>query len=177
MRIRALALVLAAATALSAPAAHALTDPASVAHGYHAPRDAWGHPDLAGVWSPATITRLERDPKLGGRLMLTEAEARDLEGDTAKNNAEAAKPTDQKLGVDAVSCGVKGFSGVDCGYNNFWVDPGTKVMRVAGQPRSSILVTPADGRLPFTPDAQKRQRAAFGTARLGNFDGPERRPL
>jgi hypothetical protein len=173
------AVILAASalTALAASPAVAQSDPAAVAKGYRAPRDAWGHPDLSGVWSPATITRLERDPALGERLVLSAAEAQALEGATADNNAKAALPTDQKLGVDQVDCGVKGFSGVACGYNNFWVDPGTKVMRVAGEARSSILVSPKDGRLPMKPEALARQRAAFGNAQVGNFDGPERRPL
>src|SRR5947209_7796420 len=104
--ISALALALAGAALLAGPAV-ALTDPASVARGYKAPRDAWGHPDLAGTWSPATITRLERDPKLGERLVLSEAEAKAAEGDTAANNAKASLPTDQKLKVDEVDCGVK----------------------------------------------------------------------
>ena len=134
----------------------AQTDPASVARGYKAPRDRWGHPDLSGTWSPATITRLERDPKLGERLILTAAEATALEGATADNNAQASLPTNQKLSVDQVDCGVKGFSGVACGYNNFWVDPGTKVMRVAGEPRSSILVSPKNGQLPMTREALAR---------------------
>ena len=38
----------------------ALSNPADFAKGYHAPRDAWGHPDLSGTWGTATITRLER---------------------------------------------------------------------------------------------------------------------
>src|SRR4051812_32564172 len=134
MLLRHFAVLLAASalTATTAPAALAQSDPAAVAKGYKAPRDAWGHPDLSGVWSPATITRLERDSALGERLVLSAAEAKALEGATADNNAKAALPTDQKLSVDQVDCGVKGFSGVACGYNNFWVDPGTKVMRVAG---------------------------------------------
>lgn len=160
----------------AAPAA-AQTDPTAISKGYKAPRDAWGRPDLSGVWSPATITRLERDPKLGERLVLTAAEARALEGATAENNAKASLPTDQKLSVDEVDCGVKGFSGVACGYNNFWVDPGTKVMRIAGEPRASILVSPKNGRLPVKPEALARERAAFGNGQVGNFDGPERRPL
>src|SRR3954452_21331738 len=108
--ISALAVALAYAALLAGPAL-ALTDPASVAKGYKAPRDAWGHPDLAGTWSPATITRLERDPKLGERLVLSEAEAKAAEGDIAANNVKASLPTDQKLKVDEVDCGVKGFSG------------------------------------------------------------------
>src|SRR4051794_19945113 len=54
-RALAAAAAFAAASALTATPAAALTDPAVVAKGYKAPRDAWGHPDLAGVWSPATI--------------------------------------------------------------------------------------------------------------------------
>jgi hypothetical protein len=177
LRTLAVALACSALMALVATPALSQTDPAAVAKGYHAPRDAWGHPDLAGTWSPATITRLERDAKLGERLVLTQAEAKALEGAIADGNAAAAKPTDQKLSVDEVDCGVKGFSGVACGYNNFWVDPGTKVMRVAGEPRSSIIVSPKTGKLPMRPEALARERAAFGNDRVGNFDGPERRPL
>jgi len=178
MRIRAFALALAATTALAAPAAHALTDPASVAHGYKAPRDAWGHPDMAGVWTPATITRLERDPALGERLTLTDAEAGKLEGDNAAFNSKDLAKSDLSVKVDDLDCGVKGFpKGPECGYNNFWVDPGTKVMRIAGEPRSSILISPKSGRLPLRPETIARTQAQFGNARVGNFDGPERRPL
>ncbi len=174
-RATTIALACTALAVLAASPAAALTNPAAVAKGYKAPRDAWGHPDLAGVWSPATITRLERDPKLGERLVLSEAEALAAEGVTAKSNAKASLPTDQKLKVDDVDCGVQGFSGVACGYNNFWVDPGTKVMRVAGEPRASIVVSPKNGRLPLSPFAQAAQRAQLN--QVGNFDGPERRPL
>ena len=77
------AVAFAAWGAAGASTAVAQTDPAAVAKGYKAPRDAWGRPDLSGVWSPATITRLERDPKLGERLVLTDAEAKALEGENA----------------------------------------------------------------------------------------------
>lgn len=177
LRTPAIAFACSALISLIATPALAQSDPAAVAKGYKAPRDAWGHPDISGTWSPATITRLERDPALGERLVLTAAETKALEGAIADGNAAAAKPTDQKLSVDEVDCGVKGFSGVACGYNNFWVDPGTKVMRVNGEPRSSILVAPKNGRLPIRPEALARQRAAFGNDQVGNFDGPERRPL
>ena len=154
---------------LAAPA-FAQTDPAAVAKGYHAPRDAWGHPDLTGTWSPAPrITRLERDQEMGERLVLTAAEAKALVGGIAYGNAQAAKPTDQKLSVDQVDCGVKGFSGVACGYNNFWVDPGTQVMRVNATPGSPILVSPKSGKLPMKPEALARERAAFGNDRVERF--------
>ena len=175
MTLRAL-LLAAACLAVALPAA-AQTAPAAKAAAWKAPRNAWGHPDLAGVWSNATITRLERDPRFGDRVVLTEAEARAAEGANARVRDAAAQPTDQSKKVDDLpNCG-DGSSGPACGYNAFWVAPGTTVMRIGAEPRASILVEPKNGRLPLSPAALARQRAAFGTARLGNFDGPERRPL
>ena len=110
--------------------------------------------------------------------MLTDAEAKALEGENATFNATDLAPTDPNAKVEDLKCGVKGFpAGPECGYNNFWVDPGTKVMRIAGEPRSSILVSPKSGRLPMRPEALARLQSQFGNARVGNFDGPERRPL
>ena len=178
LRTIGMAFALAGLAALAAAPAGAQTDPAVAAKGYKAPRNHLGQPDLSGVWSPATITRLERDPKLGDRLVLSEAEAKALEGELASFNAKDLAPTAANVKVDDLQCGVRGFpAGPECGYNNFWVDPGTRVLRIAGQPRSSILVSPKNGRLPLRPEAQARIQAQFGNARVGNFDGPERRPL
>lgn len=58
-----LTLVMLAATALT-----------SVAHAQTA-----GQPDLAGYWSHATATNLERDPKFGDRLVMTPEEAAQAE--------------------------------------------------------------------------------------------------
>ena len=54
-------------------------------------------------------------------------------------------------------------------------DPGTKVMRVAGEPRASILIAPKSGQTPLTEAALARLQAQ--NQQVGNFDGPERRPL
>jgi hypothetical protein len=45
---------------------------------YTAPRNAQGQPDLSGLWTNATITQLERDPRFGERLVMTPAEAEAL---------------------------------------------------------------------------------------------------
>ena len=180
-RTLAAALAFTALTALSVVpvAAAAQTRPAAIAKGYKAPRNHWGQPDLAGNWTNATITPFERDAKLGDRLVLSEDEARSLEGVNAKLNEDGAKPTDPTLKVTDLpyECG-RGFKGVDCGYNNFWVDPGTKIIRMNGEPRSSVIVEPKNGRMPpLTKAATDRLQARMGNARVGNFDGPERRPL
>ena len=144
---------------------------------YATPRNAWGQPDLQGVWSNATITPLERNPALGERLVLTEAEARRAEAGNAARVQGAAQPTKSRVKVDDLpSCG-GGQTGPACGYNAFWVDPGTKVIRLGSEARASIIVSPKNGRLPLNEATQARLRAAQGNARIGNFDGPERRPL
>jgi len=180
MSFRALSIALATATlaVLAATSGLSQTNPAVAAKGYKAPHNAWGQPDLSGVWSPATITRLERESKLGDRLVLTEAETQAVEGETADFGKQDRAPTDPSAKVTDLQCGVKGFpAGPECGYNNFWVDPGTKVLRVAGEPRSSILVSPKNGRMPIRPEAAARIQGQAGNAQVGNFDGPERRPL
>jgi hypothetical protein len=148
---------------------------------YHAPRNAWGQPDLQGNWTNATITPFEREAKYGERLALTDAEVKGLEGANAELVAEGNKPTDPNAKVTDLptNCG-RGFTGVDCGYNAGWVDPGTKIIDMDGIKRASILVSPANGRLPaMTPAAQERMRArlAQGRGGRGSFDNPENRSL
>ena len=163
-----LALALAASSALAGP---------PVGHGapYKAPRNAFGQPDFSGVWSNATITRLERDPRFGERLVMTPEEARAIEGASDKRNAVLRADTDQTKKVDDLPECQSGAQGAACGYNAFWTDPGTRLVRIGQEVRTSILTEPRNGRLPINPEAATRQRAAFGNARVGNFDGPERR--
>jgi len=167
-----------AATALAASAAlpaAAQTDPATVAKGYKAPRNAFGQPDLAGVWSNATITRLERDPKYGERLILTSDEAKAIEGASDQRNTRLRANTDTSIkDPDKLPECQSGAQGAACGYNAFWTDPGTRLIRIGGEARTSILTAPTSGRLPSRPDVPAgRARAQLG----GNFDNPENRAL
>src|SRR5690242_15405865 len=139
----------AAALAPSAPPAMAQTSPAAIAKGYHAPRTAFGQPDISGVWSNATITRLERDPKYGERLELTPDEAKAIENTSDARNARLRAATDTTIKkVDDLPECQSGAQGPACGYNAFWTDPGTRLIRIGGQARTSILTEPKDGRLP-----------------------------
>lgn len=144
------------------------------------PRTADGVPDLQGFWTNATITPFERSTEYGDRLVLTAEEAWKLEHAEAQAVAAANEPTDPSLGIEDLpfDCG-RGFTGVNCGYNAFWVDPGTKVMTLNGEQRSSMLVEPANGRMPeMTPAARARMAARMAAFRSGgNADGPEVRSL
>jgi hypothetical protein len=116
------------------------------APGYAPPRLNDGRPDLEGTWTNASITNMQRDANRPN-LVLTEQEAAEEEGTDYYNNrtredAKPNDPNDTRLldGTDLLSGG---------GYNAFWVDQGTKVAAVKGQLRSSWIVEPANGRIPY----------------------------
>jgi hypothetical protein len=164
----------------AAPLLHG-ADAKNAAAGWKMPRTPDGKPDLQGNWTNATLTQLERSLEFGERKTLTAAEAQKIEGGAAEHVEENNKPTDPKLGILDLpkDCGY-GFSGTNCGYNNFWVDRGTQVIRIDGEPRSSIITDPANGRIPsLTPAGQKEQAARVAAFRkgAGPVDGPEIRSL
>lgn len=147
---------------------------------YKAPRTEFGFPDLQGMWTNATITPFERPAKYGDRRAHTEEEWKELERVELEGIAAADKPTDPKHGIQDLptDCG-RGFTGVNCGYNAFWVDPGTKIIDINGEKRTSMVIDPPNGRVPaMLPAATQRQterRARFRGA--GMADGPEIRSL
>jgi hypothetical protein len=169
-RLLTLALTLTAVPAL----AFAATPPAAkAAAAYKAPRTALGQPDLQGVWTNATITPLSRPAKYGERAVLTPEEAAAMERATAAQVARADAPTDPNLKVSDLKnadCGADGISGFNCGYNQGWKDPGEKVVDLAGEKRTSIIISPKNGQFPAM-----NRTAGRGARRGGGFDGPEAR--
>jgi hypothetical protein len=153
---------------------------AEPAEGWKPPRTWHGYPDLEGFWTNATITPLEREARFGDRRSISEAEALAIEKENADFRAEQNKPTDPKLGILDLpkDCG-GGFTGVNCGYNNFWVDPGSQLISINGERRTSIIVEPPNGRVPpLKPEARERLQRQFAAYRSsGAMDGPESRPL
>jgi hypothetical protein len=164
--ILALALSVAPAAALSAPKT------------YHAPRTAFGQPDLSGYWSNSTLTPMTRKPELGDRLVYTPAEVKKLEDFVVHEIEEGNKPTPADAPVNA-SNGLElrpefAAAGGDVGgYNRGWLDPGNQVMRVGGEPRTSLITT-RNGQVPPRKDGQASQERYGG---LGSFDNPENRAL
>ncbi|MBL8774213.1 MAG: hypothetical protein JNK30_22685 [Phenylobacterium sp.] len=158
-----LAIGFAAALLAAAPAAAASADAV-----WKAPRNAFGQPDLEGVWTNASLTSLERGPQFK-TLTIPEAQAQQVEAMRARMMAAQNRPSDPNAGAPA--------AGEDPGgYNSFWVDPGTRMGRIAGEVRTSWLVEPADGKLPYRPEGWKRYQDTLMKAR-NTFDGPEARPL
>ena len=157
------------------------------------PRMSDGRPNLQGNWTNATITPFER---LGTNRPLVLSEAAALDEETKTQDALDAReaPTSPDRGAPPVGGEPRPIppdelpylerlwhagGGLVGGYNTFWVDPGDRVLRVDGQPRSSILIDPPNGRVPgLTPEARARMAtAATVRSKMGEFDHPELRPL
>jgi hypothetical protein len=147
--------LLATATVATAPA-------------YKPPRNAFGQPDFEGVWTNASLTSLERPANFKG-LTITEQQATAAETMRAKAMAAGNRPIDPKEGAPPKADDPGGYGVV-------WIDPGTKYGRIGGEVRTSWLVEPADGKLPYSPAGKALFDKTLTSART-NFDGPEGRPL
>ena len=148
----------AAPSASKAPAAP-IADPSIRPPGWQPPKTSWCRPDISGYWSNATLTPLTRNPRISDKSSLTAAEAKAMEKVWAAALAEADSPTDQSKTTEQLQAESQksellkirpdfAAAGGDVGgYNTFWIDPGTHIMTVNGQYRSSILTT-ANGQFP-----------------------------
>ncbi|WP_293678713.1 hypothetical protein [uncultured Phenylobacterium sp.] len=150
---RILVLALGAAIAATGLAAQAEPAKTTAAKAWKAPRNAMGQPDLAGYWSNATLTPLTRNPRISNKAVLDPEEARSFEKiwatalaaaneptrtDNAPPNPEAAKAFAKLMEIRPDFAAAGGDTG---GYNTFWIDPGTKLVQIDGQYRTSILTT------------------------------------
>src|SRR5713226_8196063 len=139
-----------------------------------APRTADGHPDISGIWSHNSATPMERPKELADRQFLTEDEVASLK----KNAAELFNgDTDAAFGDSvflAALRGAKDFTSTDTtgNYNHFWL-----VDRDLDN-RTSLILDPADGRIPpLTSAAQKHEAERAEYRKLHPYDGPEDIPL
>jgi hypothetical protein len=135
---------------------------------YKAPRNGFGQPDFSGTWSNASVTQLER-PNQFKELVISEAQAKTLEQGYALMRSADARDTDPNAPPPKAGQDVGG-------YNAFWIDPGTHVGMIGAERRSSWLVEPADGKLPYSPEGRKAFMAEVVKIQT-NFDGPEARQV
>jgi hypothetical protein len=107
---------------------HAVSSPPAISSSV--PRTPWGVPDLQGIWTGATLTPLERPNALAGKEFLSEEEVARMEADAAQ-------------GRDRWE------------YQAEWWDSSPKVVPSR---RTSLIVEPRNGRIPYTADARKAER-------------------
>ncbi len=108
------------------------------------PKTAWGDPDLEGMWPNTDLlgVPLQRDPKLGTRALLTDAEYAQREA-RAKRSDEGLNQKYDKLDGP-----------VSTGSPIWWIEHGRPTRQ------ASLIVDPPDGRIPpLTPEAIKLAEA------------------
>ncbi|MEO8048898.1 MAG: hypothetical protein ABI833_00665 [Acidobacteriota bacterium] len=126
------------------------------------PRTADGQPDLGGVWTNATITPLERPADLAGKVFFAPSEVAAYEKQVVENANVDRRRSDITTDVGLA-------------YNEAWWDRGTHIVKTL---RTSLIVDPADGKLPpLTADGERRAAAVAEQRRLHPADGPENRAL
>jgi hypothetical protein len=138
--------------------------------GWAQPKTPWGDPDLQGVWRYEASVPLERPASLTGRQTLTDeevAQSQKLENEQAAQRLAGA----EGAAVGRRSIGESPIHGNE--YNSFWQDHG-RPRQVFKQ--TSLVVDPADGRIPYTPDARKadaRASARYGAGPYESFLDPD----
>jgi hypothetical protein len=155
-----LVLLLLALTATAA-ATGALTAPP-----YKAPRNAFGAPDLQGVWTSGSITLLQR-PKDFKALVATPYEAAAYEKKRRQRYETGVAPTKSEAPAPA--------AGEVEDESAQWQEAPPGLARVRGEIRTSWIVDPKDGKLPFTEASRAASEKALKAEEV--FDDPETRPF
>lgn len=143
------------------------------------PRLADGKPDLTGLWTNASLTPLSR-AQGQKTLVVTEAEATKIAANTGLAGISANDPDFNNSGYSDPNKGAPPKGGDDFGlkgYDKFWVQPGEKLAIVKGEFRTSNIIDPPNGQLPFKDPAGQMKRAmeGFRVYMTGQapYEGPE----
>jgi hypothetical protein len=110
---------------------------------WHAPKLAWGHPDLEGIWSSDDMrgVPMSRPPQFGTRRYLTDEEF----AARARERATARKVDDARTGTFRNEEGTRDF-----GY-------------------TSLVIDPPDGRIPALTAEARTRPPIRGTSGVGPF--------
>ena len=135
------------------------------------PRTPDGKPDIQGTFTFSTITPLQRPEALAGKDVLTAEEAAAFEA--SENKRLNRDLFDPEKGAPSVGYAPRSQGGV-LSYNDFWYERGSQV---TGDRRTSLIVDPPDGRIPFTA-ATRARNAELGARNNSSFaDSYEDRSL
>jgi hypothetical protein len=128
--------------------------------GSSVPRTPWGHPDLQGRWTNATVTLLERPVELGAKEYFTAEEAAEYSKTALERFLKGIDFTEEAAISGEFAPGV-------------WVEERS----IVPTRRTSLIVGPT-GRIPaLTASAKARADARNAEREQDGGDGPEARPL
>jgi len=121
----------------------------------------WGDPDLQGVWTTQTPVPLERPQALAGKTFFTSEESAEFE----------KTALERLLALVAAEVPLSGE------LNGVWLE--TRQGKVPPSRRTSLIIDPLDGKIPYTTEGRQRWDAVPSLERaLGTqlaADGPEDR--
>lgn len=135
---------------------------------YAPPKTAFGVPDVQGVWTYETRTSLQRPEIYKGELEIDEETMRAKMMSTAEYNEFLAE-----TGAEGPTGGAVGA------YNDFWFAPGDALALMNGRYRTSLIVDPADGQIPWKEGGREIRQSQRDKLLMGRnrSDGPEGRAL
>ncbi|MCY3844765.1 MAG: hypothetical protein OXH69_14620 [Acidobacteria bacterium] len=120
-----------------------------------------GQPDISGIFTFRTLTPLQRPSALEGQETLSLEEAAAFEAsERTRLNRDLFDPI---AGAPSAGYQPRAEGGV-LSYNEFWYERGVEL---TSDKRTSLVVDPPDGRIPFRPEYQ----AASRIRRLNNRNG------
>ena len=130
-----------------------------------------GKPNLAGIYSFSTITPLQRPDTLTGKAALSDEEAAAFEASENKRlNRDLFDPI---KGQPSAGYAPRAEGGV-LSYNEFWYERGNRLTK---DRRTSLIVDPPSGTIPFTDLARRRNAERAQLSNSGRGDSYEDRPL
>ena len=108
-----------------------------------------GQPDISGIFTFRTLTPLERPAALAGQERLTLEEAAAFEAsERTRLNRDLFDPI---AGAPSAGYQPRAEGGV-LSYNEFWYERGVEL---TADKRTSLIVDPPDGRIPYAPGARE----------------------
>jgi len=123
-----------------------------------------GQPDISGIFTFRTLTPLERPAALEGQDKLSAEEAAQFEAsERVRLNRDLFDPND---GAPSAGYQSRAEGGV-LSYNEFWYERGIELTK---DKRTSLIVDPPDGRIPYKPDYRESRQVRRLNLRNGFAD-------
>jgi hypothetical protein len=132
--------------------------------------------DLTGLWSNQSLTSLQRPAGITALEVSADEAKRIVDGRDTIGFTSAETKNNKVADVNApLAAGDKDF-GVKA-YDPAWTSAGDALGKVGGHYRTSQVIQPADGHIPYKDPEGAKQKAIAGGIRYatgnGPFDGPE----
>jgi hypothetical protein len=130
-----------------------------------------GDPDISGTFTFRTLTPLNRPSTLEGQETLSDEEAAAFEASERRRlNRDLFDP---ETGQPTAGYQSRAEGGV-LSYNEFWYERGVELTK---DKRTSLVVDPPDGRVPYRPETQEMSRVRRLNLRNGFADSYTDRSL